>query len=104
MTNFTNFVLFVMCLGCVVASRLTRKKRKFDVHACEAGMNIKFPGLHNKWFFRNSRGKPRILGYESAYALSYPKMRPSLPRKAPGQAGKYQTTSCIIRMKDTFWG
>jgi hypothetical protein len=22
-----------------------RKKRKFDIHACEAGMNIKFPAL-----------------------------------------------------------
>jgi hypothetical protein len=35
---------------------------------------------------------PRILGYERAYARSYPKMRPSLPRRAPGQAGNYQRT------------
>jgi hypothetical protein len=29
----------------MAASRPTRKTRKFDVHACEAGMNIKFPAL-----------------------------------------------------------
>jgi hypothetical protein len=28
---------------CMAASRPTRKTRKFDVHACFAGMNIKFP-------------------------------------------------------------
>jgi uncharacterized protein (AIM24 family) len=33
---------------------------------------------------------PRILGCERAYARSHPKMRPSSPRRAPGQAGKYQ--------------
>jgi hypothetical protein len=44
------------------------------------------------FFFRNSRGKPRILGYGRAYARPYPKIRPSSPRRAPGQAGKYQRT------------
>jgi hypothetical protein len=33
----------------MAASRPTRKTRKFDVHACFAGMNIKFPALLGRW-------------------------------------------------------
>jgi hypothetical protein len=32
-----------------IFSKPTRKTRKFDVHACEAGMNIKFPALLGRW-------------------------------------------------------
>jgi hypothetical protein len=41
---------------------------------------------------------PRILGYGRAYARPYPKMRPSSPRRAPGQADKYQRANCLLHL------
>jgi hypothetical protein len=37
-------------LNCVSASWPIGKTRKFDVHACEACMNIKFPALLDIWY------------------------------------------------------
>jgi hypothetical protein len=34
---------------CVHFAAHKKKTRKFDVHACEARMNIKFPALLDRW-------------------------------------------------------
>jgi hypothetical protein len=55
-----------------------KKKRKLDIQVCFAGMNIKFSALLIR------RRMPHHINET---------VRASSPRRAPGQAGKYQIIS-----------